>query len=157
MAPSSDQTPPLDDLDRRMVTALVADARMSMRALAEELHISRATAYARLERLQKAGVLTGFSATVDPERAGLRTSAYVALSICQDAWREIAAGLRSIRFVEQFSLMAADFDVLVLVRAPDNTTLREVVLEEIQNVPGVRSTRTWLIFADEDGPGAWPR
>lgn len=146
---------PLDAVDRQIVTALATDGRRSMRALAEELHISRATAYARVERLQREGVVTGYGARIAPGRAGLTTSAYVALSIAQDAWREISTRLAQVHYVEHFSLMAADFDVLVLVRAPDNATLRDVVLEEIQNIPGVRSTRTWLIFADAPGPGPW--
>lgn len=145
----------LDDIDRRMVTALVDDGRLSMRSLAERVHISRAGAYSRLDRLLTSGVVTGFSARVDPARAGLSTSAYVSLSIAQDAWREIRTHLRTVRYVEHVALVAADFDVLVLVRTPDNATLRDVVLEELQAIPGVCATRTWLIFADEDGPGAW--
>lgn len=151
----SDGTADLDEIDRRMVAALVSDGRLSVRALAERVHISRASAYSRLDRLLSSGVITGFSARVDPARAGLATSAYVALSVEQDAWREISTRLRTARYVERVSLLAADFDVLVLVHAPDNATLRDVVLEELQAIPGVRSTRTWLVFADEAGPGAW--
>ena len=44
--------------------------------------------------------------------------------------------------------------MLVQVRAPDNAALREVVLEQIQAIAGVKGTRTWLIF--EEMPGAGP-
>lgn len=152
---SSDSGPTLDAVDRRMVTELVGDGRLSIRALAERAHISRASAYSRLDRLVESGVITGFSARVDPVRAGLATSAYVALSVEQDAWREISSRVAAVRYVEHVSLVAAEFDVLVLVRAPDNETLRVVVLTELQAIPGVRSTRTWLVFADSPGPGAW--
>lgn len=54
-------------------------------------------------------------------------------------------------FVEHFSLLGGDFDVLVLVRAPNNETLRHVVLEGLQSVEGVRATRTWLIFEEDRG------
>lgn len=155
MSDSSERPAPLDAVDRRMVTALVRDARLSIRALAERVHISRASAYSRLDRLVDFGVVTGFSARIDPVRAGLATSAYVALSVEQDAWREISTRVASVRYVEHVSLVAAEFDVLVLVPAPDNETLRGVVLTELQSIPGVRSTRTWLIFADSPGPGAW--
>ncbi|WP_168581708.1 Lrp/AsnC family transcriptional regulator [Gephyromycinifex aptenodytis] len=155
MSTASGNVDPLDTIDRRMVTELVADGRISMRTLAERVHISRASVYSRLERLRAAGVITGFEARIDPSKSGLATSAYVALSIAQDAWREISTRLRTVRYVEHVALVAAEFDVLVLVRAPDNTTLKEVVLEELQSIPGVKSTRTWLVFADEEGPGAW--
>lgn len=155
MSNPSSPPEPLDDIDRRMVAAPVDDGRLSMRALAEQVHISRAGAYSRLDRLTQTGVVTGFTATVDPARAGLQTAAYVALTIAQDAWREISTHLSAVRYVEHIALLAAEFDVLVLVRCPDNTTLRGVVLEEIQAIEGVRSTRTWLVFADAPGPGAW--
>lgn len=144
----------LDEADRRILAELVADARISMRSLAQRLHISRANAYARVERLRADGVVTGFSALVDPERAGLSTAAYVSMSIEQNSWREVSAELVRMRYVDHVALVGADFDVLVQVRAPDTAALRELVLERIQAVPGVKGTRTILVF--EDLPGAGP-
>ena len=57
---------PLDDVDRRIVAALVEDGRLSVNGLAGQVGVSRATAYARLDRLRSEGVITGFTATVDP-------------------------------------------------------------------------------------------
>jgi len=143
---------PLDGTDRAMLTILTADGRISVRALADRLNISRANAYSRLERLTRDGVITGFGARVDPQLAGFGTSAYVMITVAQAAWRAVRAGLREIPYVEHIALVGGDFDVLLLVRTPDNATLREVVLERIQAVEGVRGTRTWLIF--EESPGA---
>jgi len=60
----------------------------------EQVRVSRANAYARLERLTSTGVITGFSATVDPVRLGLATSAYVTLSVRQNSWRDLKAARR---------------------------------------------------------------
>lgn len=155
MRTQASTTDPLDATDRSIIAALVQDGRLSIRSLAERLHISRANAYARLDRLLSQGVLTGFSARVAHEKAGLATAAYVCLSIEQDTWREVRDALAAVPYVQHVSLVAADFDVLALVRAPDNATLRDVVLEQLQAVPGVRSSRTWLVFADLDTPGPW--
>ena len=51
-------------------------------------------------------------------------------------------------------MLGADFDVLVLVRAPDNVALRDLVLDRIQSIPGVQTTRTLLVFDELQGPGA---
>lgn len=153
-----DQSSPpqvLDATDRAIVAALVDDGRLSMRALAERLHISRANAYARLDRLLEAGVINGFAARVAHEKAGLSTTAYVCLSIAQDTWREVREAVAAVPYVEHVALVAADFDVIALVRAPDNATLREVVLEQLQAIKGVRNSRTWLVFADHETPGPW--
>src|SRR5206468_11329225 len=77
--------PALDEIDRQIVEALARDGRLSIRALADQVHISRANAYARVERLTTTGVITGFTATVDPLKLGLATSAYVTLSLRQSS------------------------------------------------------------------------
>ncbi|NJC72541.1 Lrp/AsnC family transcriptional regulator [Planosporangium thailandense] len=142
---------PLDDIDRRILDALVRDGRASIRTLAERVHISRTNAYARVERLVRDGVITGFRAQVAPEPAGLGTSAYVSITIEQNTWREVSARLARIRYVEHAALLGGDHDVLALVRAPDNAALRDLVLNQVQAIPGVLSTRTWLVFEEFDG------
>ncbi len=141
----------LDEVDRRILAELVRDGRTSVRTLAERIHISRTNAYARVERLVRDGVVTGFRAQVAPEAAGLGTSAYVALTIEQNTWREVSAELARVRYIEHAALLGGEHDVLALVRAPDNATLRDVVLSRVQSIPGVLSTRTWLVFHEFDG------
>lgn len=143
---------PLDDVDRQIVEALTRDGRMSMRTLATTLHISRANAYARLDRLRRTGVIRGFRADVDPVAAGLATSAYVTLGVRQTDWRDVRAALRALPGVAHIALVGGEFDVILLVRARDNEGLRQLVLEQIQGLPGVLSTRTLLVF-EEVAPG----
>ncbi|MCP2342083.1 Lrp/AsnC family transcriptional regulator [Actinomadura rupiterrae] len=138
----------LDDTDHKILEALTDDGRMSIRALAERLHISRANAYARVTRLQRTGVIRGFRAEIDPELSGLGTSAYVTMSIRQPAWRQIAAKLQELPAVAHIALVGGEFDVILLVRARDNAHLRRLVLDEIQGMDGVVSTRTLLIFEE---------
>ena len=145
---------PLDASDRQILRELITDARTSIRSLAERVHVSRASAYSRVGRLVDEGVITGFTAKIDHERAGLGTSAYVSLTIEQNSWPEVSAHLGRLPYVEHVSRLGADFDVLVLVRAPDNAALRVVVLDRIQAIPSVRSTRTWLVFDEFEGAGA---
>lgn len=144
--------PALDEVDRAMLAELSSDGRLAVRALAEKLHISRTNAYARLERLMAEGVVTGFGARIDPRRAGLGTSAYIMVTVEQTSWRTMATDLHEIPYVDHVALVGGDFDILLLVRTPDNQTLRDVVLERLQALEGVRSTRTWLIF--EELPGS---
>ena len=67
----------LDAVDRRIVALLSEDGRMSINELAGRAHVSRATAYARLERLRRDGVITGFAAMVDPAKVGYPIAALV--------------------------------------------------------------------------------
>ncbi|REF29189.1 Lrp/AsnC family transcriptional regulator [Calidifontibacter indicus] len=143
----------LDAVDRRILAALAEDSRISVRALAERLHLSRAGAYARIERLRERGVITGFTISIDPATAGLTTTAYVAINIEQNTWRAVSAALAELAYLDRISLMGSEFDVLVQVHAPDNAALRTLVLERIQAIPGVIGTRTWLVFDEIPGRG----
>jgi DNA-binding Lrp family transcriptional regulator len=144
--PAGRTAPPLDDVDRAILRELTADGRMSVRTLAERVRVSRTNAYARLERLTADGVITGFTVRLDPAKAGLGTTAYVLLTIDQNTWQAVAERLRAVPYVQHIAMVGGDVDILMLVRTPDNATLRDVVLAQVHAVPGVRSSRTWLVF-----------
>ena len=70
--PSKDIRPvEIDDVDRRILTALHADARMSNSALADLVGIAPSTCHGRVRRLQELGVIRGFYADIDPAALGL--------------------------------------------------------------------------------------
>lgn len=140
----------LDEIDRRIIRELQDDGRLSGRALAERVKISRANAYSRMERLVADGVITGFTACVAPDKIGLTTSAYVSMTVRQNTWRDLQQQLREIPEVRHMALTGGEFDVMLLVRAAGNDALRRVVLEQLQAIPGVLSTRTFLIFEDAE-------
>jgi DNA-binding Lrp family transcriptional regulator len=143
----------LDETDRRILEELTRDGRMSVRALAEAVNVSRSHAYSRLERLQDLGVLEGFTAVVNPARSGLGTSAYVTLTVRQHSWRDLSERLRQVPEVKHMALVGGgDVDVILLVRTRDNESLRRVVLDVLQAIPGVLSTHTFLIFEDLANP-----
>jgi DNA-binding Lrp family transcriptional regulator len=139
---------PMDDTDRLIIEALRADGRLSMRSLAERLHISRAGAYARLSRLERDGVITGYAALVDPVRYGYALSAYVYLDIAQRSWKSVRGQLLAMPEVDHVALVSGEHDILLRVRARDAIDLRDVVLTRLQEIPEVRATQTVLIFEE---------
>jgi DNA-binding Lrp family transcriptional regulator len=148
----SRQMAALDDTDRSIIDALRADSRLSMRALATRLHISRANVYTRVARLERDGVITGYTATIDPQRYGQALSAYVYLNIRQHSWKAVRQQLQNIPEVDHGSLVSGEHDIVLLVRTRDAAALRDLVLTRLQDMPDVLSTQTVLIF-DELGPG----
>jgi DNA-binding Lrp family transcriptional regulator len=144
---------PLDSVDRTILRLLQKDGRASIRTVADRVHVSRANAYARINRLIEDGVIRGFSARVDQERAGQGASAYITLKIVQNSWRTVREQLRALPGATHIALVSGDFDVLLLVHTADNRSLRELVLTRIQSMPEVLSTRTLLVFEETDlGP-----
>nr|WP_106978920.1 Lrp/AsnC family transcriptional regulator [Streptomyces griseus] len=141
---------PLDAIDRDILRLLRTDGRASVRSVAERVHVSRANAYARINRLIDDGVIRGFSARINHERAGHGASAYITLKIVQNSWRTVREQLEALPGAAHIALVSGDFDVLLLVHTPDNRSLRELVLTRLQAIPEVLSTRTLLVFDEMD-------
>ncbi|MEU9076298.1 Lrp/AsnC family transcriptional regulator [Kitasatospora sp. NPDC004745] len=147
---SAEQMSRLDRVDRSILRLLQQDGRASIRSVAERVHVSRANAYARISRMVEDGVIRGFTARVDHERAGQGASAYITLKIVQNSWRTVREQLLELPGVAHIALVGGDFDVLLLVHTADNHALRELVLNRIQSIPQVLGTRTMLIFEETD-------
>jgi DNA-binding Lrp family transcriptional regulator len=146
-APASGQPArPLDEIDRRIVEVLRSDGRVSMTELAERVRISRANAYSRFSRLEDEGVIDGFGARVDPHCLGMTIAAVITITAEQQSWAQLRDELVAMAEVDYFALTAGEFDILLLVRAPDVETLRDVILVRLQNLPEIRTTRTILVL-----------
>ena len=136
----------LDPTDLRLIVELKADGRVSMRALAERLHISRAGCYARVERLQQEGIITGYTALTDPKKLGQSLAAYVYVKVSQHSWQAVREMMAQVPEIEHGSLVAGENDLILFVRTTDTESLRELVLFKLQSMPDVLSTRTELVF-----------
>ncbi|MFA9431035.1 Lrp/AsnC family transcriptional regulator [Egicoccus sp. AB-alg2] len=144
----------LDATDRRILGLLCEDGRMSVRGVAERAGVSRAAAYARIERLRTSGVITGFSARLDPGRLGLQVTAHIVVTLDQHRWSGALGVFRAMPEVAYCALLAAEHDALLIVRAPNVATVRDVVLQRLQRMPEVRRTRTLLVLDELAGTDA---
>jgi DNA-binding Lrp family transcriptional regulator len=141
----------MDDTDRLVLDVLRADARVSIRDLAAQVHVSRASAYARVKRLRDTGVIRGFTVDVDPAALGLGLPAYVHVRIKQNSWKTFRQKAWALEEAVHVALVAGDFDCVLLVRTRDAEHLRELVLERIQSLPEVLATQTVLVFEEHTG------
>lgn len=140
----------VDAVDRRIIAELGRDARLSVRALAERVHISRTAVHTRLGALIENGVITGFSATVDRHALGLRVSAVVIVKVDAD-WPTVSAALAALPFVEKAQALSGDIDILLTVSAPSQEELSQTILRRIHSTPGVASTRSYIVLEELAG------
>lgn len=136
----------MDDTDRQLLTALLADARTSYADLARQVGLSSPAVQERVRKLEREGVLRGSAALVDPARVGLGVSALVGLQQREgvDA-DEIVAGLRAVPEIEDCWFVAGDEAFVVKVRVADLDDL-DRVLRVVRHVPGVSRTRTTVVL-----------
>lgn len=110
----------LDDVDRRVLTILHSDARISNSALAEAVGIAPSTCHGRVRRLQDLGVIRGFYADVDPAAIGLPLQAMIAVRLQAGARGRIRGFVAQIRrrpqVIDVYFLAGAD-DFLIHVAA----------------------------------------
>jgi DNA-binding Lrp family transcriptional regulator len=118
----------LDALDVDLLRTLRDHPRAGVLQLSRELGVARGTAQARLDRLERRGVITGYGPDVDLRAAGFPVQAFVTLEIAQGALAEAAAELNGVPAVLEAYTTTGDADVLCRVAAASHEDLQEVLL-----------------------------
>lgn len=142
----------IDDVDRRIVAALVAEGRMSFSELAEICHISRSTAHARVDRLRRLGAITGFGARVDAGVLGFGICALVFVKIHQHEWRAARDAIADVAGVESLMMCAGEYDLVCTVRCTDMSAFRDVLLVQLHAIDGVVGSSTAFVLDEVRRP-----
>ena len=133
----------LDELDRALMTQLAANARAPLATLARRLGVARSTVQARLERLERTGMIAGYTIRPgDAARQG-RIRATVLLTIEPHAQAAVLARLKARGEVERIHTTSGRFDLLVQVAAHSTAALDDV-LDVIGETTGVRASESLI-------------
>jgi DNA-binding Lrp family transcriptional regulator len=137
----------LDDLDHKILAALVANGRESFAALGQRVGLSTAATKRRVDRLRQKQVIRRFTAEVEPAALGWTIEAFVELycegRVPPDRMREL---VRTIPEVVEAYTVTGEADGILKVRASD-TGHFEKILGVIRNHPGVLRTRSALVLS----------
>ncbi|MCW2544910.1 MAG: Lrp/AsnC family transcriptional regulator [Frankiales bacterium] len=136
----------LDAIDLDILAALVEDGRMSVSALATRVGVARATAYSRVNRLETSGVISGYAAMLDLSKVQTTLSAIVLLNGGQQAWDALGPLLAERPEIEMAYYVTGLADVVLIVRVADVVALRDLLLQRLQALPGIRGTQTLLVI-----------
>jgi DNA-binding Lrp family transcriptional regulator len=130
----------LDELDVALLAELRREPRAGLLEIARRTGVARATATARLQRLERLGVLTGYGPDVDVGAAGFGVQAFVTLEIAQGALDAVQADLEQVDGVLEAHATTGSGDVLCRVAAASHEDLQQVLLEISRSTAVVRST-----------------
>lgn len=139
----------LDDIDQALVRLLVDNARLANSSLAAAVGIAPSTCLARVQKLRKAGVISGFHAAVDLAALGLPLQAFIAVDVRSHARARILAVAEELAALPGvldvfFTSGARDFQLHVA--SASSTALRDFVVDHLSAHPDVVATETNLIF-----------
>ena len=107
----------LDEVDWKIINALKKDSRLSARELAKRTKISSATINRRVRRLEDSGVIEGYTLTLNQEKLGKETLAYILIRTKPGAdYNTMMNDMCKRDEVEDIAAMAGDFDILLKIR-----------------------------------------
>lgn len=135
-----------DQTDRDLITLLQANARESTANLARKLGIARTTVVARLARLEREGVIVGYTVRLGLDDERPRVQAHVGITLQPKASREVIRRLQKIPELLQLSSVSGEFDYIAILRA-DTTARLDALLDEIGELDGVLKTTTSVVLA----------
>ncbi len=138
----------VDELDVRLITTLAAHPRASVLEIARLVGVTRNTVYARLQRLQDRGVITGFGPDVDLAALGYDVMAFTTIEVAQGSFTAVVERLEEIPEVVEVHTIAGVGDLLCRVVATSNKGIMEIV-ERILQIPGVDRTTTAISLAEQ--------
>ncbi|NMO03657.1 Lrp/AsnC family transcriptional regulator [Gordonia sp. TBRC 11910] len=143
--PSEDRSADVDGIDARILSALTADPRATVVAIADRTGLARNTVQARMSRLEDRGVLRSFERRINPSALGYPLTAFVLTSVTQRQLTAIAAALDDVPEVLEVHGLSGVSDLLVHVVARDADDLYRIT-GMILDIPGVTRTTTALVM-----------
>jgi DNA-binding Lrp family transcriptional regulator len=137
---------PLDPIDQKLVAALRANGRASTAELARLVGRSRTTVQGRIERLERDGVIIGYSARLAPEREHGAVRAHLMIKVEPKKEAAVGAALRRIDEVRVLHTVTGTFDMIVMAAA-DTLAQIETVIDRIGGLEGVERTTSSIILS----------
>ena len=136
----------LSDSDRSLLALLGENARMPTAVLARKLGLSRTTVQARLERLERDGVITGYGVRLssDYERGLVR--AHILVTLAARALPRVTRDLEAMQAVRIVHSVSGSFDLIAIVETPSISVL-DLVIDRIGTIEGVEKTLSSIVLS----------
>lgn len=135
----------IDDIDRRILHRLHADARASMRSIAADVGMSAPAVAERIARLERGHVIQRHTIELDWAALGYPMLVVMPMRLAGDA--DVAAVLSSLRSIDAMTevlMLAAGWDLMARFRVRDHADLQRLLVEEIWPIPGIERVETML-------------
>lgn len=143
----------LDDIDERIIALLRDDARRTITDIAGRVNLSSAPVKRRIDRLERLGVITGYTVSVDHAMIGPSIEAFTELRFAGNAdIDEILGEVERIPEICEVFTMAGDPDALLRIRVSDVEHLKTVV-NRLRRTGRVTGTKTLMVLDRWSRPG----
>lgn len=139
----------IDDFDRKILTALQTNGRLSNIDVAERVGLSHSSCSRRIARLERERVIVGYRALTDRQKLGLSVRAYCGVLRDQNVgWEALAHEIAKIEGVVSVSAVSGEVDLMLEIVALDMQHYSQVVLRDVLGTKGVAATRSSFVLAE---------
>ncbi|MDP6329062.1 MAG: Lrp/AsnC family transcriptional regulator [Candidatus Thalassarchaeaceae archaeon] len=135
----------LDDIDKKIIKVLENDARTSLRKISELVDVSLGTVSNRVKRMEKNGVIRGYSVILDPDKIGWELNVVIGLRIQKGRLIEIQERIAKDSRVHGVYDVTGDFDSMVIARAKNRKDLDDLS-KNVLSIDGVERSITHLVL-----------
>ena len=140
--------PDLDAMDLRILDLLQEDARLSREKIGQEVGLSAAAVHERIRKLERAGVVLGYAALLDPTLAGCDLLAFVEVFIDHPTHEpSFFEAVGHISQIQECHRVTGSATCLLKVRVRDRQALQRLILDRINAMSGVRGTETVVVLS----------
>ncbi|MCI9594076.1 MAG: Lrp/AsnC family transcriptional regulator [Lachnospiraceae bacterium] len=138
----------MDEIDRRIVQLLQENGRVSLKTIAEKTYLSSPAVSARIEKLEKDGIILGYHAQIDLAKLGYPILAFVNLEVDPKDKERFYAYAQAVPNILECSCVTGEFSMLLKV-AFASTEKLDVFIGQLQTFG---RTRTQIVFSTHVGP-----
>lgn len=143
----------LDLIDRRIISALQVQARLSYEELGSQVGLSASTALRRVRRLEETGVLRGYTALVRASTVGLSLSAYIQVRLAKPAGNDkhsplelFDAAVQGWEEVLDCTALTGEMDLLLKVAVPDMDHFSRFIMDTLIRHPSVQDCKSSFVM-----------
>lgn len=138
----------MDDIDRKILKLLQSNARMSLKTIAEKTFLSSPAVSARIEKLEKDGIISGYHALVDPMKLGYHIIAFINLDVVPEDKAKFYAYAEDVPNVLECNCVTGEYSMLLKV-AFQSTMELDIFIGQLQKFG---ETSTQIVFSTHIGP-----
>ena len=143
----------LDGTDYEILGLLTEDGRRTVADIAGRISLSSAATKRRIDRLQRVGVIRGYTAVIDYARLGWPLEAFIELRFAGNAHvDDIEATAATAQEIQAVYTIAGDPDAIVHIRAQDVPHLKRVI-DRLRHTGKVTGTKTLMVLGTAARPG----
>lgn len=137
--------PILDELDRKILSILVKNARASVGVISRTLNVPNSTVLYRVRQMEKSGVVRAYIPLIDPRKAGFTITAVILIDVEPGQMKSVAENIIQLRSVTQLYEAVGYYGLMAVLMAKDLEELSNILNDKIAKTPGVRNMETLIL------------